>query len=52
MTALENRTAGISSANQENRVVNHDNSARLLAGFGIAVAFAVGLGQIFTHLTH
>jgi hypothetical protein len=50
MTAMENRTAGINSANTENRVTNNDGTARMLSIAAIAVAALVGIGQVVSNL--
>jgi hypothetical protein len=52
VTAMENRTAGITTANQENRSVAQDGSARLLAIAAIVIAIVIGLGEIFVRVSH
>lgn len=46
LTTIESRTAGMTTANTENRVVNADNSARLMALLGVVISVAVGIGEI------
>ncbi len=52
MTALENRTVGITTANAENRTINTDNSTRLFSIIAIIVAAVVGIGEVLTRLQH
>jgi archaellum component FlaC len=51
LTAIENRTAGMTTANTENRAVNTDNSARMMSILAIVIATAVGIGDIIVRLS-
>ena len=50
ITAMENRTAGISTANSETRIIKTDSSARVMAIFAIAMAVAIGVAEIVTRI--
>ena len=50
LTAVESRTAGISSANSENRTAWSDTSARMMAAVAIAVALVIGIAEIIVRL--
>jgi len=51
-TAMENRTAGISSARGESRDQNTDNRALLLGVCGVAIAAAAFLVAVMTYISH
>ena len=50
LTGMEARAAGVVGANTENRIVNTDNSARMMAIFAVAVAFVVGVAEIIARV--
>ena len=52
MTAMENRTAGITSAHLENRAVTQDSTGRIMAIIAITVALLVGVGEIFVRASY
>jgi hypothetical protein len=52
MTAMENRTAGITSARGEGRVDSSDSRALLLGVCGVAIAAAAFLVAVMTYISH
>lgn len=47
LTIIEARTAGISSANFENKATNQDNSARIFSVIAIVASVLIGAGEIW-----
>jgi hypothetical protein len=52
MTAMENRTAGMTSARGEGRVDSSDSRAMLLGVAGVAIAAAAFLVAVMTYISH
>lgn len=50
LTAMENRTAGISTANIENRSSNTDTSTRMVAIFAVVAVVVIGIAEIITRI--
>jgi hypothetical protein len=51
LTAIENRTAGMTSATTEHRVASNDISTRVFSILAIIVAASVGLSQVILRLS-